>query len=77
MVVVAADGLPTAVGLNGRWTTVDSVGRQWDVTEVLAGQERPIKTYFQIIIPGGETLTIFRNRVTGSWYQEYPQDANK
>ena len=75
-VVESPDGAPTAVTLDGLASPVAWVEIRWDVTEVLAGQERPIKAYFQIVIPGGESLTVFHNLVTGSWYREYPKEAD-
>ena len=66
----AKRGVPQAVLLCGRWVRINSVVKNWDVSETLLGQKRLIKSYFEIITECGTPLKLFRNQVTGSWYRE-------
>ena len=60
--------------LRGQWELIYAVASKWSVTEVLAGEQRPIKVYFSVTIAGDQQLTVFRNVVTGRWYvEEIPQ----
>ena len=65
-------GVPQALLLSGRWERVTSVVKQWDVSEILSGEKRLIKSYFEIFTESGTPLKLFRNQVTGSWYREDP-----
>ena len=63
------NGLPIAVKLRQGWEHIDSALKQKEVREELAGDERVIKTYFEITIGKGARLNIFINHVTGRWYR--------
>ena len=65
-------GVPQAMLLSGRWERVTSVVKQWDVSEILSGEKRLIKSYFEIITERSASIRLFRNQVTGSWYREDP-----
>ena len=66
----ASNGHPSAIRLRGQWEIIYAITSRWNVTEELAGEQKPIKTYFNVAIAGGEELTVFRNMVTGRWYLE-------
>ncbi len=66
----AGNGDPSAIRLHAQWEPIHAVTSRWDVTEELAGEQRPIKTYFRVTIAGDQQLTVFRNMVTGRWYVE-------
>ncbi len=61
---------PSAIKLRAQWELIYAVTGRWNVTEELAGEQRPIKTYFRVTIAGDQQLTVFRNLVTGRWYLE-------
>ena len=66
----AGNGAPSAIRIHSKWELIHAITTQWKVTEELAGEQKPIKTYFRVTITGDQQLTVFRNMVTGRWYLE-------
>jgi len=62
-------GIPIAVKLHRGWERIDSAFKQKEVKEELAGEERVVKTYYEVTIGEGARLNIFLNHVTGAWYR--------
>ena len=62
-------GLPIAVKLHQGWEQIDSAFKLKEVKEELAGEERVVKTYYEVTIGKGARLNLFLNHVTGRWYR--------
>ena len=69
-VKVAPNGDPSAIRVQAKWKLIQAITTRWQVTEELAGELRPIKTYFAVTVAGDDQFTVFRNIVTGRWYLE-------
>ena len=63
------NGIPIAVKLHQGWEQIVSVFKQKEVKEELAGEERVVKTYYEVTIGKGARLDVFLNHVTGAWYR--------
>ena len=61
-------GIPVSVRMYGWWATVASVEARQDVMGSMMGEERVVKTCFEVVLANGGRVEVFRNHVTGSWY---------
>jgi hypothetical protein len=60
---------PIAVLRHGRRLFVEKVQERWRIDD--EWWRRPIsRLYYQVLVAGGEVVTIFKDLETGEWYQQ-------
>jgi hypothetical protein len=62
-------GEPVAVTRNGRRNRVAAIQGTWRIDDEW-WRETISRQYFQVELQGGLVLTIFRDLVSGRWYQQ-------
>ena len=64
------DQKPSIVFLNGKWHTVCSIEDMWEVEDEW-WRDAPInRRYYQVGFDIGLTITIFRDMISGFWYEQ-------
>ncbi len=61
-------GVPTALRRNGTWLLVIELIDRYR-TDDRWWTERPVsRTYYELLLQDGRTLTVFRDEIKGSWW---------
>ena len=68
-VEVDSAGVPTAVLVRGRLRSVLAVSDRWRIDDEWWRTEIS-RDYYAIELEGGTRLTVFRDLVTGAWFQQ-------
>lgn len=71
-----ADAMPLAVartdarGRRGAESRVERVEEQWRLAEAWWREAPQRRTYYRVVLEGGLPLTLYRDDVTGAWYEQ-------
>ena len=71
-----AEGMPLEVtrtdarGRRAAPSPVESVEEVWRVAEAWWRESPQARTYYRVILDGGRTLTLYRDEVTGAWFEQ-------
>lgn len=68
-VEAGTSGLPAAVLVRGKLRTVIAISDRWRIDDEWWRAEIS-RTYYAVELEGGMRLTIFRDMVTGAWFQQ-------
>ncbi len=68
-VEIGAAALPAAVLVRGRLRTVLAITDRWRIDDEWWRAEIS-RAYYAVELEGGVRLTIFRDMVTGAWFQQ-------
>ena len=60
---------PLAMTLEGTLLEIVSVDERWEDVEDWRKDNPAVKMHYQVTLRDGRQLTLFRNVVTGGWYQ--------
>ena len=72
MQVKATDwGAPMQVRRRGLWMDVGEVVDRWRIDDEWWREDRVSRTYFQLLMQDGQSMTVFRNDVDGTWYWQH------
>lgn len=63
-------------GDRGGEARVESVEDQWRLVEAWWREAPQARTYFRVILEGGRPLTLYRDDVTGAWYEQPYTEAH-
>ncbi len=67
---MGGNGAPVSLKLRGRRVTVESVADRWRLDDEW-WRGRPVsRIYYECLVDGGLRVTVFRDLVTGEWYQQ-------
>jgi hypothetical protein len=66
---VRADGRPVSVRIGGRQRRVARVSNEWRIDDEWWRQEIS-RRYFELELGDGQVITVFRDLISGSWYQQ-------
>lgn len=75
------DGMPLAVtrtdvrGRKGVEARVESVEDQWRLAEAWWREVPQRRTYYRVVLEGGRPFTLYRDDVTGAWYEQPYSEA--
>lgn len=74
-----AEGYPVALQRRGTWRRVEEVDDAWRVAEEWWREEPQERTYFRVLLEGGQPLTLFHDGIIGRWYEQHyaAQTASK
>lgn len=64
-----AEQRPVAVTLESNLQEVVSVDERWEDVEDWWKDDPVVKMHYQVTLEDGRQLTLFRNVITGGWYQ--------
>lgn len=70
------DGMPLAVarsrahGQYGAESRVESIEEMWRISEAWWREAAQTRTYFHVLLNGGRPLSIYRDDVTGAWFEQ-------
>lgn len=64
-----------ARGRRGPESPVESVEEQWRLAEAWWREAAQQRTYYRIILSGGRPLTLYRDDLTGAWYEQSYSEA--
>ncbi len=59
-----------AHGRRGDEARVDSIEEQWRLAEAWWREAPQRRTYYRVILDHGRPLTLYRDDVTGAWYEQ-------
>lgn len=59
-----------ARGRRGAESHVESVEEQWRLAEAWWREAPQRRTYYRVVLEGGRPLTLYRDDVTGAWYEQ-------
>lgn len=59
-----------ARGRRGPESFVESVEGQWRLAEAWWREAPQRRTYYRVVLDGGRPLTLYRDDVTGAWYEQ-------
>ena len=62
--------MPVAITLRRRRLRVTSIADEWEITDEWWRPEPIARRYYRVATEDGTTVTIFRDMVTGAWYQQ-------
>jgi len=68
--------VPLAVARNdmrgrpGAESLVTSIEEQWRLAEAWWREAPQKRTYYRVVLEGGRPLTLYRDDVTGAWYEQ-------
>ena len=79
---VDATGTPVAITRIARGHAaeahVEQIDEVWRVAEAWWREAPQTRTYYRVILDGGRPLTLFRDEVSGAWYEQpYPAAAQR
>ena len=66
-----------ARGRRGLEVRVESVEDQWRLAEGWWRESPQARTYFHVILDGGRPLTLYRDDITGAWYEQPYSEARR
>ncbi len=69
-VEASGDGRPVAVWLSGCRHTVEAVLETWRIDDEWWRQRPVSRVYYSLLLQDGRTATVYRDLVTGSWYEQ-------
>ena len=61
---------PETVVLGRNRFRVENTEDQWEIDEEWWRTRSTSRTYYHVLLEDGQTLTIFRDAVSGRWYQQ-------
>jgi hypothetical protein len=64
-----------ARGHRGPASPVESIEEQWRLAEAWWRESPERRTYYRVILSDGRPLTLYRDDVTGSWYEQPYSEA--
>lgn len=59
-----------ARGRRGPESCVESIEEQWRLAEAWWRDAPQRRTYYRVVLEGGRPLTLYRDDVTGAWYEQ-------
>lgn len=59
-----------ARGRRGVEARVESIEEQWRLAEAWWRETPQRRTYYRVVLEGGRPLTLYRDDVTGAWYEQ-------
>ncbi len=62
--------LSLTLAKQGRRLKVASIDSQWKIDEEWWREKPIVRMYYQVTTEDGRRITIFRDRVSGKWYQQ-------
>ncbi|MDP7469399.1 MAG: hypothetical protein QGI79_01120 [Dehalococcoidia bacterium] len=69
-VEAGGDGAPVSLKLRGHLLAVEFVADRWRIDDEW-WRERPVsRMYYECLVDQGLRVTVFRDIVTGEWYQQ-------
>ncbi len=61
-------GVPVQVRHSSLWIDIIKVADRWHIDDEWWREERVSRTYFQLLMQGGQSMIVFRNDVNSTWY---------
>jgi hypothetical protein len=49
---------------------VESIEEQWRLAEAWWREPAQARTYYRVVLEGGRLLTVYRDDITGDWYEQ-------
>lgn len=77
------DAMPLAVmrtdahGRRGPESLVESFEEQWRLAEAWWREAPQKRTYYRVILAGGRPLTLYRDDITDTWYEQPYTEAQR
>jgi hypothetical protein len=65
-----ADAIPSALLRHGRWLGVDEVLDRYRTDDRWWTAEPVSRTYYELLLEDGRMVTVFRDEVKGSWWEQ-------
>ena len=64
------DGIPNALRRRGRWLRVEEVLDRYRTDDRWWTAAPVSRTYYELLLEGGRTVTVFRNEISGGWCEQ-------
>ena len=64
------DGRPIAVYLSGQRLAVESVLETWRIDDEWWREREVSRLYFSVVLEDGRAVTVYRDLVSGRWWQQ-------
>ncbi len=68
--VLRADARADTRGQSGRESRIEAIDERWRLAEAWWREEPQRRTYYRVILEGGRPLTLFRDDVSGAWFEQ-------
>ena len=65
-----SDDLPAGVRVRGHWIAVTQVLSHWRLDDEWWRDAPQVRWYYRLLLVNARTLTLYHDRIAGSWYTQ-------